>query len=195
MKIPWLLTLFEKEYNMKNPMFQKALQELFEIEGGWSDDPDDPGGKTKYGITEAVWKEFHNGNPPYDISRITRTDAELVYYHLYWRPMHLEELSETLHQPLVSEMFESAVNHGVGRATIFIQASFNLIKPDNKAPLKEDGVMGPLTISSILLMTNHYEDVLLVAYHGERYNFYKSIVEKKPSQLKFIKGWLRRLAK
>ena len=50
MKIPWLLTMFEKEYNMKNPMFQKALQEIFEIEGGWSDDPDDSGGKTKYGI-------------------------------------------------------------------------------------------------------------------------------------------------
>lgn len=69
--------------------------------GGYTNDPDDPGGETKWGIA----KRFH---PQLDILLLTRAEAELIYYNEYWRPAGCESMPA----PLALAVFDLSVNMG-----------------------------------------------------------------------------------
>lgn len=172
--------------------FLTALETVYKHEGVFSNDIDDAGGKTKYGITEIVWVNFHNGNPPYSIREITREDAQTIYYELYWKKMKLNQLP-ALQQTLLTQILDSGINHGVGTGIKFLQRAYNLIKLDTEAALLDDGVVGPKTISAILKIANRYPDSLIAAYIGERYLYYRAIITSNPSQKKFIRGWIKRI--
>lgn len=68
--------------------FLEAADDLIDNwEGGYKDDPDDPGGETKFGIT----RRFH---PTVDIAKLTRDDAIAIYYRDYWRKYRLDEIAD-----------------------------------------------------------------------------------------------------
>ena len=175
-----------------NQKFKKALEVVFEHEGGYVNDPLDRGGKTKYGITENVRLEFNQHRPPYPIEEITREDAEQVYYELYWKRSGVETLQDALPDEFLIQIFDAAVNHGSGNSVRFLQKAYNLIKIDGPA-LVEDGILGPRTREAILNTAKRYALALLSAYIGERFSFYKAIINRNPSQLRFIRGWLPRI--
>lgn len=97
-----------KEYND----FYDALQFTLTWEGGYVNDPEDPGGETKWGIS----KTFH---PDLDIKNLTPEEAARIYYEEYWEP----SWCDLLPAPLNTIMFDTAVLCGVSRAKQFLRES------------------------------------------------------------------------
>jgi lysozyme family protein len=137
---------------------------------GYSNDPIDPGGETKYGIAK-------NSHQSIDIAGLTWDMAESIYYKEYWLAGSCDKLPN--HVALLQ--FDGCVNHGVGTASKFIQRA---------AGTEDDGHIGQQTLASIagldaVSMCNQICD--------QRAQFYKDIVTRKPTQSKYIAGWLRRI--
>lgn len=84
---------------------------VLELEGGLVYDPQDPGGLTKYGISQRAY-------PDVDIANLRVADAREIYRRDYWEPV-AERVSDPRLQILA---FDSAVNHGVRRATEWLKA-------------------------------------------------------------------------
>jgi len=84
--------------------FEVAVDFVLAREGGYSNDSDDPGGETKYGISKRA-------HPNVDIANLTIEGAVSIYFHEYWKP--LEHIEPSSMRFLV---FDSGVQHGVARA-------------------------------------------------------------------------------
>jgi lysozyme family protein len=175
--------------------FYRAIERTMAFEGGWSDDPDDRGGRTKYGITEGTWQTFRNRGLwkgailPTDVANITREHAIHVYMHLYWDAIHLSELQSGI---VSARVFDCAVNSGTGRAVKLLQQAHNAIVPDGWGELKTDGIMGAITIRAINRLSEKYEQALLGAFNAMRFNYYSTIIQNNQSQRKFVRGWSAR---
>ena len=91
--------------------FDQALKFVLEREGGYVNDPLDPGGETKYGISKKSY-------PNVDIRHLTPELAAVIYQSDYWAPAGCDDLSPDL--ALV--VFDTAVNCGVKRAVEWLQA-------------------------------------------------------------------------
>ena len=161
--------------------FYKAVKQVLGFEGGWSDDPDDSGGKTKYGITEAVAK-----NHGLNVETITQGEAENIYLFDYWRPCKANELSD---QRLATIIFDTAVNCGVSRAVKIFQAVLNDVYD---CSLLVDGDFGPITLRTFR-EKEKYSKGIIMAYLVKRYEYYFEIVRLNAKNEKFLKGWLNRL--
>jgi len=88
-----------------NTVFDKAFNFVLTYEGVYSNDPDDPGGVTKYGIS----KKSH---PNVDVENLTVDGAREIYRREYWIPAGCEQAAPKL----AVVVFDSAVNCGVSRA-------------------------------------------------------------------------------
>jgi lysozyme family protein len=92
--------------------FDKALRFVLSFEGGYVNDPRDPGGETRYGISKRA-------HPDVDIKNLTREQAAHIYYRSYWLPAGCQALPG----PLALVHFDSGVQHGVGQAREFLADS------------------------------------------------------------------------
>jgi lysozyme family protein len=90
--------------------FRQAMDFVFRWEGGYGNDPNDPGGETHFGISKRAY-------PHLDIKNLTKEEAEAIYHEDYWNKAKCPELS----YPLDMVVFDTAVNLGVGRALGFLQ--------------------------------------------------------------------------
>lgn len=97
---------------MEKNDFNEALKFVLKWEGGYSNDPNDPGGETKYGICKRSY-------PKLDISKLTLEQAKKIYYENYWLKSGCDKLAE----PLNIVVFDTAVNMGRSRAKKFLVAS------------------------------------------------------------------------
>ena len=88
-----------------NSDFEKALEFVLKWEGGYSNDPNDPGGETKYGISKRSYPEL-------DISKLTLGQAKEIYYQNYWKKCSCDELP----YPFNIIVFDTAVNMGKRKA-------------------------------------------------------------------------------
>lgn len=90
-------------------------------EGGWSDHPQDRGGKTMYGVTEAAWKDWcrRTGQAAIAVRNITRAMAEALYKVDFWGKAGCE----TLAAGVDLATYDAAVNSGVSRARKWLMAS------------------------------------------------------------------------
>jgi lysozyme family protein len=140
---------------------------------GYVNDPTDMGGETKYGIAK-------NSNKDLNITNLNWETAKRVYFRRYWLLSHCDQI--TIFAPRLAVLhFDGAVNHGVGRASTFLQRA---------AGVTADGDIGPATLSAIQALD---EITLCNKVCDIRVDFYKSIVTAKPAQVKFLNGWLRRI--
>lgn len=137
---------------------------------GYVNDPVDPGGETKYGVAK-------NSNPDLDITNLDWEGAKAVYFNRYWLPGKCDKLAgrvAVLH-------FDGCVNHGVGKASKFLQSA---------AGVTADGAIGPATLQAV----GQIDEIdLCNAICDSRAQFYNDIVARKPEQSKYLKGWLRRI--
>lgn len=157
-------------------IFLEAFEELIGIEGGYVNDPDDPGGETKYGISKRSY-------PHLDIARLTLEEAEAIYKKDFWDYLRLDDVYDNR---VKFELFEQAVNFGQGQAAMNVQAALNLLGKT----IKFDGIVGSETIKAI----NTTESVpLLKTLNGLQFGLYAQICRKDPSQKKFFVGWLKRV--
>ncbi len=99
--------------------FFKCLQFILKWEGGYSNHPNDPGGKTNKGITQRVYDLYRTSKklPRRDVRFISDDEVREIYFHKYWVRAHAGDLPA----PLDLVVFDTAVNCGVGTAIRFLQ--------------------------------------------------------------------------
>lgn len=106
------------------PAFLRALDFVLAHEGGWSDNPADPGGATMKGITLGAYARWRAGQgqsePTKEMLRaITDDEVEQIYLGDYWYASGADDLT----WPMDLCQFDAAVNSGVGQAATFLGAS------------------------------------------------------------------------
>lgn len=101
--------------NMKYNDFRQALEFVLKWEGGYVNDPDDPGGGTKWGITS-------RNHPNLDIRNLTPEHAAKIYQEEYWDAVGCNDIPF----PFNVAVFDTAVNCGVDRASDWLRNSKNV---------------------------------------------------------------------
>lgn len=104
---------------MAQGCFHRCHDVTAKWEGGWSDHPADPGGKTMYGITLAKFREHYPNATAAQLRAMTRSQAEAIYIVDFWQPMNGEKLSAGVDLAA----YDAAVNSGVGRSKKWLLAS------------------------------------------------------------------------
>jgi lysozyme family protein len=159
-------------------LFEAAAQYTLEEEGVFSDDPDDKGGKTKFGISQRSF-------PDVDIDNLTREGAKGIYNEKFWVAPGFNLIPSDV---LAVKTFDTGVNMGPRAAGKLLQRALNDVSPAEE-PLVTDGQIGA---KSLARMTRVPEDELLSAYVKRLKKRYGDIVENDPSQAKFLRGWTKR---
>lgn len=156
-------------------------------EGGYVDDPADRGGATKWGISLRLLKQLDmdidgDGDiDALDIRALTRERAGKIFQQEFWRFERLRS------QDVATKMFDTAVNCSVRVSTKIAQRSLNWLG----WRLAVDGLLGPVTVAAI---NNAPEAEFFREYRARQADFYARIVLRRPSQERFLLGWMRRAA-
>jgi lysozyme family protein len=181
-----------------NTDFDRCFHSLMTLEGGYSNDPNDQGGHTKYGISRLAAPEL-------DIKNLTLDQAREWYRENYWIPLYCSFISDGR---ICFELFESAVNFDPPkfpkRATSIAQGALILLGGHTGPPLqiKFDGTMGPQTVKALngfvdirallKLMNGLQLAALLVGSKGAD-EFIALVKDRKPVLQRYLKGWLKRV--
>lgn len=146
-------------------MFDKAVELILKHEGGYVNDPRDPGGETKYGISKRSY-------PNVDIKNLTIEQAKSIYKKDFWDKLRCDELSFEV----AVILFDMGVNSGISRAVRILQKTVGST---------QDGIIGPQTIK----MANKSDPVIVSEkYTTERILFYSGL-----NTFSVYKGgWVRR---
>ncbi len=165
--------------------FQTALNFALRWEGGFSDHPNDTGGRTNKGVTERVYHAWldDRGESPKPVENITEDEIHAIYNTRYW----LTGRSDALAPNVDWMQFDASVNHGPGGAKKLLQRA--LVACGHQIAV--DGAVGPKTLGAAQLTKP--ED-LGRAYLEQRRALYHRIVERNESQNVFLRGWLNRVA-
>lgn len=163
------------------------ISDILGREGGFVNHPNDRGGATKWGVTQATLSGFR-GRPATveDVKKLTKAEASRIYRERYYEGPRLNGLPEAI-QPFV---FDSSINHGPGRAIKILQCVLNAAQFPCGAV---DGALGPQTCRAAERASKAMGGFLLAALIEERRMFYELIVEMDSTQGIFLKGWLNRL--
>lgn len=163
--------------------FSKYFDTLIKHEGGYVNDPDDSGGPTKWGVTLATWiANGHDKNgdgviDKEDVKLLTKEDAYGIAKRLYWNPIGGDHINN---QSIAEFIFDWGYNSGTKTAIKQVQGLLSLT---------QDGIVGPKTLGAI---NNADQKELFENLQAHREQFFRNIVKRKPSQNKFLKGWLVR---
>lgn len=149
----------------------EAIERVLLHEGGYVDHPRDPGGATNFGITERVARAYGYKGHVRNLPRATAVD---IYRQQYWAPVKGDELPFAV----AFQVFDAAVNHGVGNATRWLQRSVGVA---------EDGKLGPISLGAIRAAD---PAKLILTFNDIRLKFYASLSTFGT----FGRGWSRRLA-
>lgn len=155
--------------------FEKAVAIVLKNEGGYVNDPKDPGGETNFGISKRSY-------PGLDIKSLTKEKAAEIYKYDFWAPYPFDDL---VFAELAIKVFDTSVNVGSKRAFRFLQQAANTLG----ATLVVDGAWGPKTTAAVNKLN---QGTLLSVYREVQANYYKSLVVSNPSLSKYLRGWLRR---
>ena len=155
------------------------IADVIAREGGYSDNPADTGGPTKYGITQATLSEWRKQPvTAQDVADLQMPEARLIYEAQYINAPGLYRITDPTLQAL---LFDSAVQHGPATAVRWLQAAVDV-------PV--DGVCGPVTAAAANANpARAYRQVL-----ATRVRYYGSIIEHDHSQAIFAAGWANRVA-
>lgn len=149
-----------------------TLDFVLQWEGGFSNHPDDAGGRTFAGISEAahpdVWAD----------GVVTADEVRDTYRNEYWNRINGDDLPS----PLDMVLMDYAVHSGPGRAVREMQDLLDVTR---------DGDVGPRTLAVI---RRHSPDLLARALLGRRALRLHRIADRRPSQQVFLNGWLRRVS-
>ena len=171
-------------------------REIVAREGGFVNDPDDPGGATKHGVTLATLKRLGidltgDGRTDLaDVKALSRDRAVQIFVEHYFTRPRLADLPEAL-QPSTFDMY---VNAGANAVSI-LQRLLN----DMGADLEVDGALGPRTIAAAHQAAVTNVDLLADAYGIARRAYYYRLADNRPASRKFVRtrdggkgGWIRR---
>ena len=110
--------------------FDLAFDRLLNSEGGYVNNPNDPGGETKFGISKRSY-------PNVDIAALTLQEAKNIYLRDFWNPL------QDAHPAIKFQVFDFAVNSGIQTAVRKLQAAIGVA---------DDGHWGPLSAAKLASM-------------------------------------------
>ena len=145
--------------------FDEAFSRLLGHEGGYVDNPKDPGGETNWGISKRSYPEV-------DIKALSMLDAKAIYLRDFWNPVG------DAHPSIKFQAFDFAVNSGITTAIRKLQSAIGAA---------DDGHWGPLSASRLAGFDT--SDVLML-YMAERLDF----MRKLSNWPTFSNGWAGRIA-
>ena len=145
--------------------FDIAFDRLLGHEGGYSDDPKDPGGETNWGVSKRAY-------PNVDIKGLTKQGAMQIYLKDYWEPLG------PAHPAVKFQVFDFAVNGGLMTGLRKLQSAIGVA---------DDGHWGPHSAEALAAM--EVNDVLL-RFNKERLRYYTSLRQWPV----YGKGWTNRVA-
>ena len=173
--------------------FEKAVEKTLQLEGGYVNDPADPGGPTKYGITEATARAHRYTGDMRDLSLET---AKSIYKKSYWDVARLDEFPS---QKIAENVFDCNVNCGARVGGRLLQEALNFLNTDPSgrqmySEIYVDGVVGQNTLAALgraLQARRDMEDMVALLFNCLRAGRYVSIIRSRPKSKKFMIGWLK----
>lgn len=159
--------------------FNEAFERLIGHEGGFSEDPKDPGnwtgGRVNFGELKGTkFGIAANTYPDLDIKNLTIDDAKAIYLKDWWEKLGNDEISDAIKY----QLWDFAINAGMITAKKALQRAVKVV---------DDGVIGPMTIKAVKSMT---ETDVLMRFNAQRIRYYTSL----PSWPTYGKGWANRVA-
>jgi lysozyme family protein len=173
--------------------FERALAHTVGIEGGYSNDPVDSGGATRFGITERVARAFGYMGEMRDLPIQVATD---IYRRNYWNLLNLGNVA-TQSAPVALELFDTAVNTKHGFAAQSLQRCLNAFNREQAdyPDIEVDGLIGYDTLASLnaylLKRGLEGEAVLVEALNSLQGSFYIELAEARMKDEKFTYGWFK----
>ena len=176
------------------PRVRAMIDGIIDREGGYVDNPNDPGGETKFGITKAVARvNGYNG----EMRDFPRSLAEKIYLDQYFIGPGFNRVAD-LSAEIAEEITDTGVNMGIGRAGEFLQRALNAFNLDGKlyADLKVDGAVGNQTLAALhAYLEKRGADgvkVMLTALNCLQGAAYLDLARTRPGKFEaFIFGWLK----
>ena len=178
------------------PSVEQIARQIVAREGGYVNDPDDPGGATNFGVTIGTMQSLgmdlnRDGRiDAADVRALTRAQAEQIFVEHYFRKPRLAELPE----PLQASVFDMYVNAG-GNAVKILQRLVSRMG----FRTADDGVVGPMTIAAVADAAEAAPDHLVDAYGIARRNYYYALADQRPASRKHARskaggkgGWITR---
>lgn len=167
----------------------KALSIVFEHEGFYADNPNDPGGETAWGITKKVARSFGYNKP---MILMPKELAEQIYREKYWDAMKLQEVTNICPEVAI-ECLECGVNMGCSIAIRFLQQALNSLNKGKGRNLTADGKIGNNTFKALRALPPK-DHLLLVkmqnVLQGARYI---QITQNNRKLKTFVRGWFKRV--
>jgi lysozyme family protein len=157
--------------------YNTAFDRLIGNEGGYVNNPNDPGGETNWGITLPILNQAIGANivpVGTTISGLTREQSKIIYKHFFWDAGKMDQFDAAIS----FQVFDFAVNSGIETALRKLQTAVGVA---------DDGNIGPVTITAIKSFTPAEVIVLFIA---ERLDFWRKL-SKWPL---FGNGWAGRAA-
>lgn len=168
--------------------FEDAIGTVLAHEGGFSDDPVDPGGATNYGVSLRFLRDAgidlnQDGViDERDVRSMTVEQAVAVYRSEWWEPLQLGAIAV---QVVATKIFDAAVNMGSGTVVRMVQQCLSRLG----VMLAVDGRMGPQTLGAL----NHVDhEWFLTEFRAALAARYRYLIEQHPQLARFRLGWMRR---
>lgn len=163
-----------KDWNMAD-LFDKYIERILSHEGGYTNNPKDPGGATNWGITERVARA--NGYTG-EMRAMPRQTAIDIYRKVYWQAPKIDQLPPAI----AFQVLDAAINHGISRAIKWLQEMVGT---------SADGVLGPQTLGRVdAHVWSGTETEMCMIFLATRLQFYTDIGGWDT----FGRGWARRTA-
>ena len=169
--------------------FTQAFQLMIAHEGGYGNDPDDPGGETYKGVARKIFSKWDGWTKVDILKRQTGFPANLdkdpelqqnisdFYRVTFWDKINGDQIAN---QEIANSIFDFGVNAGVGTSASLAQMVVGA---------KSDGVIGP---NSILAINNFDPEHFLASFTVAKIARYVNIVKKRPTSRKYFYGWVIR---
>jgi lysozyme family protein len=155
--------------------WQKSFELMLKSEGGYVNNPADPGGMTNLGVTKATWENWvGRESDEAEMRGLTPEKVEPLYKKKYFDAVRGDELPMGLDYL----MFDFAVNAGAGRAIKTLQTAVGVTP---------DGGFGPMTMAAVQAVD---PNELIERFSQAKEDFYRSLT----TFATFGKGWLNRVA-
>lgn len=168
------------------PSFNDCVEFTLRQEGLLSNNPNDAGGLTKFGITAATWADYRklagtSVKLPVSVSQITVDQAIDVYHLVFWQEPGIAALPRELQGPA----FDFQVNSGY-QAIKLLQACLGVA---------QDAKLGPVTLAKMATMQSEQLRRLRNDYVAARLFFDLDLAQHNPKDVAFIEGWAKRIVK
>ena len=155
--------------------FDGLIGKILAHEGGYVNDPKDPGGETKYGISKRSY-------PTRDIKNLSLEEAKEIYYNDWYLKLKLDQI---ISDSVAQKILDTAINIGPKTCIQLLQRTLTSIGN----PVVADGVMGPQTIRAI----NKSDPTVLLAHlRDKQAGYYCQLIARNPELQRFRAGWVKR---